>query len=184
MYENCEQSLVVLQICFVRKILKPSVFGRRDRVLNSRILKLLRSPWIDSSESILPAYVARRTGTITLFLLRFLSPMEYIKIPAQVCSYLSHLRHVPLLYFLKSNLSQKCLTSFVQWLHAIEEGRTARKVLIKNLAIYSFYFPASSFCISKNSAVDKIMQYLNYEYWNKHTYSTRKVFEECVREPI
>ena len=26
------------------------------------------------------------------------------------------------------------------------------------------------------------MQYLNHEYWNKHIYSTRKGFKECVRE--
>ncbi len=35
----------------------------------ARIVKLLRSPRIDSKESILPAYVAWRAGTTTLFLL-------------------------------------------------------------------------------------------------------------------
>jgi hypothetical protein len=34
-----------------------------------RIFKLLRGPGIDSKESIPPAYVAWRAGTITLFLL-------------------------------------------------------------------------------------------------------------------
>ncbi len=35
----------------------------------ARIFKLVRSAKIDSKESILPAYVAWRTGTTTLFLL-------------------------------------------------------------------------------------------------------------------
>jgi hypothetical protein len=35
----------------------------------ARIYKLLRSQGIDSKESILPAYVAWRAGTTTLFLL-------------------------------------------------------------------------------------------------------------------
>jgi hypothetical protein len=26
------------------------------------------------------------------------------------------------------------------------------------------------------------LQYLNYEYWNKHIYSALKGYEECVRE--
>jgi hypothetical protein len=34
-------------------------------------------------ESILPAYVARRAGTITLFLLGSLGPIDCLKIPAQ-----------------------------------------------------------------------------------------------------
>jgi len=38
-------------------------------VSRAGILKLLRSPGIDSKESIPPAYVAWRAGTITLFLL-------------------------------------------------------------------------------------------------------------------
>jgi hypothetical protein len=40
-----------------------------------RIFKLLRSPGIHSKESISPAYVAWRVGTITLFLLDILAPV-------------------------------------------------------------------------------------------------------------
>jgi hypothetical protein len=36
--------------------------------------------------------------------------------------------------------------------------------------------------ITKNSAVGKIMQYLNHEHRNKHIYCTRKGFEARVRE--
>ncbi len=46
------------------------------------IFKLLRSPGIDSKESIPPAYVAWRVGTTTLFLLEFLAPINRSKIPA------------------------------------------------------------------------------------------------------
>jgi hypothetical protein len=40
---------------------------------------------------------------------------------------------------------------------------------------------ADSADTTKNSAVGKIMQYLNHEYRNKHIYSTRKGFEARVR---
>jgi hypothetical protein len=54
----------------------------------------------------------------------------------------------------------------------------------KNLAIFSISQQAVSADITKNSAVDTIMQYLNHEYWNNHIYSTQKGFEECVREEL
>ncbi len=47
-----------------------------------RIFKFLRSPGIDSKESIPPSYVALRAGTTTLFLLGFLTPIDCLKIPA------------------------------------------------------------------------------------------------------
>jgi hypothetical protein len=47
------------------------------------ILKLLRSPEIDSKESIPQAYVAWRAGTRTLFLLGSWPPIDCSKIPAQ-----------------------------------------------------------------------------------------------------
>jgi hypothetical protein len=40
-----------------------------DGDIRVRIFKLLRTPGIDSKESIPPAYVAWRAGTITLFIL-------------------------------------------------------------------------------------------------------------------
>jgi hypothetical protein len=40
-----------------------------DQEYRAWIFKILRSPEIDSKESIPPAYVAWRAGTITLFLL-------------------------------------------------------------------------------------------------------------------
>ncbi len=48
------------------------------------ILKLLRSPGMDSKESILPAYAAWRAGKATLFLHipTTLFPIEFFKIPA------------------------------------------------------------------------------------------------------
>ncbi len=48
-----------------------------------RIFKLLRSPWIDSKESIPPAYVAWRAGTTTLFLPGVPGPIDCSTIPAQ-----------------------------------------------------------------------------------------------------
>ncbi len=48
-----------------------------------RIFKLLRSPRIDSKETIPPGCVALRAGTTTLFLLGFLVPIDCLKIPAQ-----------------------------------------------------------------------------------------------------
>jgi hypothetical protein len=42
---------------------------KADNKVRARIFKLLRSPKIDSKESISPAYVAWRAGTTTLFLL-------------------------------------------------------------------------------------------------------------------
>jgi hypothetical protein len=41
---------------------------------------------------------------------------------------------------------------------------------------------ADSADITKNSAVGKIMQYLNHEYRKKHIYSTRKGLKARVRE--
>ncbi len=46
----------------------------------ARIRKRLRSPEIDSNESIPPAYVAGRAGTTTLFL----APIGGLKIPTQI----------------------------------------------------------------------------------------------------
>ncbi len=51
---------------------KPSImpiFSRRS----ARICKHLRSPGTNSKESILPAYVARRAGAITLFVVQVLA---------------------------------------------------------------------------------------------------------------
>jgi hypothetical protein len=45
------------------------IFSRRS----ARICKHLRSPGTNSKESILPAYVARRAGTITLFVVQVLA---------------------------------------------------------------------------------------------------------------
>ena len=50
--------------------------------IRARIFKLLRSPRIDSKDYIPPAYVAWRAGTTTLFLTRFLAPLNCSKIPA------------------------------------------------------------------------------------------------------
>ncbi len=50
----------------------------------ARIFKRLWSPGIDSKEWILPAYVAWRAGTITLFLLSSWAPIDFLKIPAPV----------------------------------------------------------------------------------------------------
>ncbi len=49
----------------------------------ARIFKLLRSPRIDSKDSIPTAYVAWGAGTTTLFLLGSLPPIECLKIPLQ-----------------------------------------------------------------------------------------------------
>ncbi len=46
------------------------------------IFKPLWSPGIDAKASIPPAYVAWRAGTITLFLLGGLAPIDFLKIPA------------------------------------------------------------------------------------------------------
>jgi hypothetical protein len=50
----------------------------------ARIYKLLRSPEIDSKESIPPAYVAWRVGTTTVFLLSFLASIGCSKVPARI----------------------------------------------------------------------------------------------------
>ncbi len=42
---------------------------RREEQNRARIFKLIRSPRIDSKESIPPAYVDRRAGSTTLFLI-------------------------------------------------------------------------------------------------------------------
>ncbi len=47
---------------------------KADNKVRARIFKLLRSPKIDSKESILPAFVAWRAGTTTLFLFGSLLP--------------------------------------------------------------------------------------------------------------
>ncbi len=56
--------------CTVKILL--NVHADRERyegVTRGGIFKLIRSPGIDSKESIPPAFVARRAGTTTLFLL-------------------------------------------------------------------------------------------------------------------
>ncbi len=58
---TCSVFWVVLKKDFTSE---ESKFDYRDGIFT-----LLRSPWIDSLESILPAYVAWRASTTTLFLL-------------------------------------------------------------------------------------------------------------------
>jgi hypothetical protein len=55
------------------------------------VLKPLRSPEIDSKEPIPPAFVVRRSGTITLFLLGFWPPIDCSKIQAQCICVLAYL---------------------------------------------------------------------------------------------
>jgi hypothetical protein len=57
------------------------VGGKHTREVRARIFKLFVSQRIDSIESILPAYVAWRAGTTTLFLVlsRFLAPIDCLK---------------------------------------------------------------------------------------------------------
>jgi hypothetical protein len=60
-----------------------SLFVHNGLKYTARIFKLLRSPGIDSKESIPPAYVVWRAGTTTPFPARFLAPIVGLKIPAQ-----------------------------------------------------------------------------------------------------
>ncbi len=55
---------------FLPRQQKIEIYSRNaGNQLRASILKLLRNPGIDSMESIPPACLARRTGTVTLFLL-------------------------------------------------------------------------------------------------------------------
>ncbi len=59
-------------------------------MIRARIFKLLRSPEIDSKESIPPAYVAWRAGSKTLFLLAVPALIDCSKIPAQISKLSNH----------------------------------------------------------------------------------------------
>jgi hypothetical protein len=62
----------------------------------------------------------------------------------------------------------------------LEEGRTASTSPHKKFGYFlSISQQAVSADITKNSSVGNNMQYLNHDYTH---YSTRKGFEECVRE--
>ncbi len=56
----------------------------QEILIRARIFKLLRSPGINSKESIPPAYVAWRTGAKALFLLGSEAPIGCLKMPALV----------------------------------------------------------------------------------------------------
>ncbi len=64
-----ESRLWVLQVAIVRKDQEVRISSKWDPPARARIFKLVRSPEIDSKESIPPAYVAWRAGTTALFLL-------------------------------------------------------------------------------------------------------------------
>jgi hypothetical protein len=74
-----DASGIYLYLCKSQPVLEflNNLMGARNRVgvglpyrlARGGIFKLLRSPEIDSKESIPPNYVARRAGTTTLFLL-------------------------------------------------------------------------------------------------------------------
>ncbi len=70
------------------------------------------------------------------------------------------------------------------WLASpIEEGRAGSKSPHEKFGFFlSVSQQAVSADINKSSAVGKTMQDLNYDYWNKHIFSTRKRFEEGVWE--
>jgi hypothetical protein len=55
----------------VEVVFKPSFVWEIIKKTRARIFNLLRSPRMDSKESVPPAYVALRAGTSTLFLLGF-----------------------------------------------------------------------------------------------------------------
>ncbi len=57
------------------------ISGNAERALQRRSFKLLKSPGIDSKESIPQAHVAWLTGTTTLFLLNSIAPIYCSKIP-------------------------------------------------------------------------------------------------------
>ncbi len=59
--------------------------GGSKPMIQSPYFKRLWSPGIDSKASVPPAYVARRAGTITLFLLGAKPPVDFLKIPVQLC---------------------------------------------------------------------------------------------------
>ncbi len=63
-----------------RSQLQPTNSDSQKSTFRDGIFKLLRSPGIDSKESIPPAVVACRAGTKTC---RFLDPIDCSKIPAQ-----------------------------------------------------------------------------------------------------
>ncbi len=80
-----QRSVLCCLLCPGGLLLQSSQLGRHNLWIRARdnsgvrILKLLRSPRIDSKEPIPPDCVVWRAGTTTLFL----SPIDCLKIPAQ-----------------------------------------------------------------------------------------------------
>ncbi len=60
-----------------------------------------------------------------------------------------------------------------------EEGRAANK---STHCKFGYFLSISQHAVSAISPKIQLLQYYNHEYLNKHIYSTRKRFEECVRE--